>query len=277
MRVGAAYVMAAPDPVACWGAAELMRREFGLPITAITGPATDNEVGQVYITGGPRPAGAQRAAGRGGAAGGRAAGDRRVDGEGGADGADRRAWRRCAGPPAVVSAVSAPMKVAVVGAAGYAGGELLRLLLQHPGGHRVRGHQPEPGRQADRRRPSGAGAGCRTRASPAPRPARRRAGGTSSSSASSTASRPGWRARCSMRARAWSSTSRPTSGCAIPRLYERFYGPHAAPELVQPLHLRPGRRRRAAGSAAPRPSPRPAASRRRRSSRSIRWRGPDST
>jgi hypothetical protein len=52
MSVGAAYVMAAPDPVACWGAAELMQRQFGLPITAITGPATDNEVGQVYITGG---------------------------------------------------------------------------------------------------------------------------------------------------------------------------------------------------------------------------------
>ena len=51
MSVGAAHVMAAPDPVACWGAVELMRREFGLPITAITGPATDNEVGQVYITG----------------------------------------------------------------------------------------------------------------------------------------------------------------------------------------------------------------------------------
>src|SRR5439155_5554327 len=51
-RVGAAYVMAAPDPVACWGAAELMRREFDLPITAVTGPATDNEVGQVYITAG---------------------------------------------------------------------------------------------------------------------------------------------------------------------------------------------------------------------------------
>jgi hypothetical protein len=49
--VGAAYVMAAPDPVACWGAVELMRREFGLAITAVTGPATDNEVGQVYITG----------------------------------------------------------------------------------------------------------------------------------------------------------------------------------------------------------------------------------
>jgi hypothetical protein len=50
MGVGAAYVMAAPDPVACWGAVELMRREFDLAITAITGPATDNEVGQVYIT-----------------------------------------------------------------------------------------------------------------------------------------------------------------------------------------------------------------------------------
>jgi hypothetical protein len=52
MRVGAAYVMAAPDPVACWGATELMRSEFGLPITVITGPATDNEVGQVYIQSG---------------------------------------------------------------------------------------------------------------------------------------------------------------------------------------------------------------------------------
>ena len=49
MRVGAAYVMAAPDPVACWGAAELMRHQFALPITTITGPATDNEVGLVYV------------------------------------------------------------------------------------------------------------------------------------------------------------------------------------------------------------------------------------
>jgi len=49
MGVGAAYVMAAPDPVACWGATELMRTQFGLPITVITGPATDNEVGQVYV------------------------------------------------------------------------------------------------------------------------------------------------------------------------------------------------------------------------------------
>ncbi len=49
MRVGAAYVMAAPDPVASWGAVELMRREFGLPVTVVTGPATDNEVGRDYV------------------------------------------------------------------------------------------------------------------------------------------------------------------------------------------------------------------------------------
>ncbi|HET8633783.1 MAG TPA: hypothetical protein VFL88_06520 [Gemmatimonadales bacterium] len=46
---GAAWVMAAPDPVACWGAVELMRSQFGLPVTVITGPATDNDVGRSYI------------------------------------------------------------------------------------------------------------------------------------------------------------------------------------------------------------------------------------
>jgi hypothetical protein len=50
MGLGAAYIVAAPDPVACWGAKELMRTEFGLSITAITGPATDNEVGRRYIS-----------------------------------------------------------------------------------------------------------------------------------------------------------------------------------------------------------------------------------
>lgn len=48
---GAAWVMAAPDPVACWGAVELMRSQFGLPVTVITGPATDNDVGRSYIRG----------------------------------------------------------------------------------------------------------------------------------------------------------------------------------------------------------------------------------
>jgi len=49
-ELGAAWVMAAPDPVGCWGARELMRDEFRLPITVITGPATDNAVGRDYIT-----------------------------------------------------------------------------------------------------------------------------------------------------------------------------------------------------------------------------------
>lgn len=47
--VGAAYVMAAPDPVGCWGAMTLMRDLFNLPVTVITGPATDNEVGRDYV------------------------------------------------------------------------------------------------------------------------------------------------------------------------------------------------------------------------------------
>jgi hypothetical protein len=51
MSIAAAHVMAAPDPVACWGALELYRNRFGLPITVFTGPATDNQVGRDFITG----------------------------------------------------------------------------------------------------------------------------------------------------------------------------------------------------------------------------------
>ncbi|MFN0177976.1 MAG: hypothetical protein ACKVZ0_04185 [Gemmatimonadales bacterium] len=51
MAVGVAHVMAAPDPVACWGALELFRERFHLPITVFTGPATDNQVGRDFITG----------------------------------------------------------------------------------------------------------------------------------------------------------------------------------------------------------------------------------
>ncbi|HEU4700406.1 MAG TPA: hypothetical protein VFS40_14575 [Gemmatimonadales bacterium] len=49
MGAGAAHVLCAPDPVGCWGSAELYRREYGLPITVVTGPATDNEVGREYV------------------------------------------------------------------------------------------------------------------------------------------------------------------------------------------------------------------------------------
>lgn len=49
MGLAAAHVMAAPDPVACWGAVELYQKRFHLPVTVITGPATDNQVGRDFI------------------------------------------------------------------------------------------------------------------------------------------------------------------------------------------------------------------------------------
>jgi hypothetical protein len=49
MGLAAAFVMAAPDPVGCWGAVTLMKDLFGLPVDVITGPATDNEVGRGYV------------------------------------------------------------------------------------------------------------------------------------------------------------------------------------------------------------------------------------
>jgi len=51
MRLGVAHVMAAPDPVACWGALGLYRERFRLPIAVFTGPATDNQVGRDFIGG----------------------------------------------------------------------------------------------------------------------------------------------------------------------------------------------------------------------------------
>ena len=51
MAVAGAHVMAGPDPVACWGALELYRERFRLPITVFTGPATDNQVGRDFIEG----------------------------------------------------------------------------------------------------------------------------------------------------------------------------------------------------------------------------------
>lgn len=47
--LAAAFVVAAPDPVACWGAHQLFSNRFHLPVSVITGPATDNEVGRDYI------------------------------------------------------------------------------------------------------------------------------------------------------------------------------------------------------------------------------------
>lgn len=49
MGVAAAHVVCAPDPVGCWGVAQLYRDQFELPITAISGPATDNDVGREFV------------------------------------------------------------------------------------------------------------------------------------------------------------------------------------------------------------------------------------
>lgn len=51
MSLAAAHVVAAPDPVACWGAVQLFRDRFHQPLTVITGPATDNDVGRTYVRG----------------------------------------------------------------------------------------------------------------------------------------------------------------------------------------------------------------------------------
>jgi hypothetical protein len=49
MGLAAAHVVAAPDPVGCWGAHQLFLLHFKLPIACFTGPATDNEVGRSYV------------------------------------------------------------------------------------------------------------------------------------------------------------------------------------------------------------------------------------
>jgi hypothetical protein len=49
MGLAAAHVVAAPDPVGCWGAQQLFTRQFHRPITCFTGPATDNQVGRDYV------------------------------------------------------------------------------------------------------------------------------------------------------------------------------------------------------------------------------------
>ena len=105
-------------------------------------------------------------------------------------------------------ALSAPIVAAVVGASGYAGGEVVRLLLGHPRlevgpllrrrQRRPAGHRPAPA--VSRRWPTARSS--RPTSTRSPRP-------TSSSSPCRTASRAPWPRPC-RRAR-WSSTSGPTT------------------------------------------------------------------
>ncbi len=49
MGLGAAHVLCAADPVGCWGAAEIFRRDYGLSIAVVSGPVTDNQVGRAFV------------------------------------------------------------------------------------------------------------------------------------------------------------------------------------------------------------------------------------
>src|SRR5690606_7563311 len=44
-KVLTAVVLCANDPVGAWGGVKLLREEFGVEPTVVTGPATDNQVG----------------------------------------------------------------------------------------------------------------------------------------------------------------------------------------------------------------------------------------
>jgi len=50
MRLKAAIVVCANDPVGTWGAKRILAEQFGLAIDVVSGPATDNAVGTRYVT-----------------------------------------------------------------------------------------------------------------------------------------------------------------------------------------------------------------------------------
>ena len=56
-----AVLLSANDPVAAWGGVKLLRERFAIEPCAVTGPATDNEVGVEIITRPNAGAGIQRA------------------------------------------------------------------------------------------------------------------------------------------------------------------------------------------------------------------------
>lgn len=47
--IGAARIVCAADPVGAWGAAAILEERYGLSITAVAGPVTDNEVGSAFV------------------------------------------------------------------------------------------------------------------------------------------------------------------------------------------------------------------------------------
>ena len=140
--------------------------------------------------------------------------------------------------------------VAVAGASGYAGGEILRLLLGHPA--YADGRLTH--RRADRRRQRGHDAG---RTSPAPAAAGRPGAGSHRRRRARRATTwCSWRFRTGI-PRRWpinsaptpsSSTAAPTSGSPTPAAWERFYGSSHAGSWPYGLPELPGARDRLRGA-----------------------------
>ena len=146
--------------------------------------------------------------------------------------------------------------VAIVGAAGYAGAELTRLVPATPqlslgDGHVGRGRRHARGRRCTRRSP--AATSCTS--SPTPRRSRR---GAARLPGRAAHRRDGDRSRAARRRADRHRPARPTSGSPTRRLYERWYGvPHTARRAARRGGLRAARSwhaRTIAGRAARRVS-----------------------
>ena len=111
-----AMVLCANDPVGAWGGAKLLREEFGIEPTVISGPATDNQVGIDII---------QRALER-----------RRAERDDELGRARRPAAseHRSRPPDGEGERMSTTAKIPtiVLGGSGYVAGEFLRLIAGHP-------------------------------------------------------------------------------------------------------------------------------------------------
>ena len=111
-----AMVLCANDPVGAWGGAKLLREEFGIEPTVISGPATDNQVGIDIINAALQRRGVERddELGRARRSAANEHRPRVEDGEG-------ERMSKAATIPTIV-----------LGGSGYVAGEFLRLIAGHP-------------------------------------------------------------------------------------------------------------------------------------------------
>ena len=128
-------VLCANDPVGAWGGAKLLREEFGIEPTVISGPATDNQVGIDIIRRALERRGVER---HDAARPSSAICCKRASVSG--LGARRRAHERD----------GAKIPTIVLGGSGYVAGEFLRLIARASGADARRRRVVEPGRRAGR-------------------------------------------------------------------------------------------------------------------------------